>query len=78
MIIGGLAASLLGRPRFTKHIDLIIFKSISKRPIDMGDIKAIVTRHPDLEAKRILSTIRGFADILEMPDLYQKIESLLK
>jgi hypothetical protein len=58
--------------------DLIIFKSISQRPIDMEDIKAIVARHPDIDDKRILATIGEFADILEMPDLYQKIESLLK
>jgi hypothetical protein len=58
--------------------DLIIFKSISQRPIDIEDIKAIVARHPDVDDKRILSTIREFADILEMPDLYQKIKSLLK
>jgi hypothetical protein len=58
--------------------DLIIFKSISQRPIDIEDIKAILARHPDIDDKRILSTIREFADILEMPELYQKIESILK
>ena len=91
MIIGGLAASLLGRPRFTNDIDLIIldldgripefmniFKSISQRPVDIEDIKAIRARHPDIDVERILSTVRDFADILEMPQLYQKIDSLLK
>ena len=58
--------------------DLIIFKSISQRPIDIEDIKAILARHADIDIKRILSTIREFADILEMPELYQKIESILK
>ena len=58
--------------------DLIIFKSISHRPVDIEDIKAILARHPNLDDKRILSTVREFADILEMPDLYQNIESLLK
>jgi hypothetical protein len=58
--------------------DLIIFKSISQRPIDIEDIRAILARHPDIDNKRILSTVREFADFLEMPDLYQNIESLLK
>ena len=58
--------------------DLIIFKSISQRPIDIEDIKAIIARHPNIDSKRILSTVREFADILEMPKLYQTIESLLK
>jgi len=58
--------------------DLIVFKSISQRPVDMEDIKAILARHQDIDAKRILATIREFADLLEMPELYPKIESLLK
>jgi len=58
--------------------DLIIFKSISQRPIDIEDIKAILMRHPDIDGKRILSTVREFAGVLEMPELYQNIESLLK
>jgi predicted nucleotidyltransferase len=58
--------------------DLIIFKSISQRPVDIEDIKAILARYPDIDDKRILSAVREFADILEMPELYQNIESLLK
>ena len=58
--------------------DLIILKSISQRPTDIEDIKAILARHPGIDNKRILSTVREFADILEMPELYHKIESLLK
>ncbi len=58
--------------------DLIVFKSISQRPVDIEDIKAIVARHPDINVKLVLSTVREFADLLEMPKLYQKIESLLK
>ena len=58
--------------------DLIVFKSISQRPVDIEDIKAIIARHPDINVKLVLSTVREFADLLEMPELYQKIESLLK
>ena len=58
--------------------DLIIFKSISQRPVDIEDIKAIIERHQDINVKQVLSTVREFADILEMPEICQKIESLLK
>jgi hypothetical protein len=58
--------------------DLIIFKSISQRLIDIEDIKAILERHPDINVKQILSTVREFAGFLDMPELYEKIESLLK
>jgi hypothetical protein len=58
--------------------DLIIVKSISQRPVDIEDIKAIRARHSDINVKQVLSTVREFADILEMPEIYQKIQSLLK
>jgi hypothetical protein len=58
--------------------DLIVFKSISQRPVDMEDIKAILARHPDMNVKQILSAVREFSDLLEMPEIYQKIKSLLK
>ena len=58
--------------------DLIVFKSISQRQVDLEDIKAILARHQDIDSKKILAIIREFADLLEMPELYPKIESLLK
>ncbi len=58
--------------------DLIIFKSISLRPIDIEDIKAILMRSPRLDRERILSTVREFTDVLEKPELYETIKSLLK
>jgi hypothetical protein len=58
--------------------DLIIFKAISQRPIDIEDIKAILVRHPHLDRERILSTVREFAEVLQMPELYENIKVLLK
>ena len=58
--------------------DLIVFKSISPRTVDIEDIKAIIARHPDINVKQVLSTVKEFADILEMPEIYKKIESQLK
>ena len=58
--------------------DLIIFKSISQRPIDIEDIKAIITRNPDLDKKRILSTVNEFSDALGLKDIYENIKNLLK
>ena len=57
--------------------DLIIFKAISRRPQDIEDIKAIINRHPSLDKERILSIIREFADVLELPDIYENIKKLL-
>jgi hypothetical protein len=44
--------------------DLIIFKAISRRPQDVEDIKAIITRHSKLDKDRVLSVIREFVDVL--------------
>lgn len=52
--------------------DLIIFKSISPRPVDEEDIKAILNRHPRLDKKRVLSVVREFSEILETPELLTK------
>ena len=57
--------------------DLIVFKSISLRPVDEQDIKAIVKRHPGLDKSRVLSIVQEFSDILEKPELVEKIETLL-
>jgi len=57
--------------------DLIIFKSISQRPIDIEDIKAIMTRHPNLDKERILSTVLEFSDVLENKELFNIVNRLL-
>jgi len=56
--------------------DLIIIKSISKRPMDLEDIKAIILRHPNLDKKSILTAVSEFADVLEKKDLHERIRDL--
>ena len=58
--------------------DLIIFKAISQRLQDIEDIKAIMARHPDLDKEKILSMVREFADALEMKEIYENIQKILK
>jgi hypothetical protein len=57
--------------------DLIIFKSVSMRPQDVEDIRAIIARHPDIDRDRILSVVRDFADVLGNREIYIKIHELL-
>jgi hypothetical protein len=58
--------------------DLIIMKAIAHRPKDLLDIQAVVENHPDLDVARIKSWVKQFADVLEMPSLWDDIESILK
>ena len=58
--------------------DLIIFKSVAHRPKDLEDIRTIVDNHPDLDIKRIKQWVKAFGEILDMPDLWNQIEKILK
>jgi hypothetical protein len=50
--------------------DLVILKAVAHRPKDLEDIRGILTRHPDLDWRRIEFWVRQFADALEMPELW--------
>ncbi len=58
--------------------DLIIMKAVAHRPKDMEDIRSIAEKQSSLDRKRIEYWVKSFADVLEMPDLWQQIEELLK
>ncbi|MBN1878162.1 MAG: nucleotidyltransferase [Anaerolineae bacterium] len=58
--------------------DLIILKAVAHRPKDLLDIEAIVDNHPKLDKERIRYWIRQFAEALEMPELWDDLETRLK
>ncbi len=58
--------------------DLIIFKAVAHRPIDIEDITEIVKIHPKINKKYIEKIVKEFACALEMPEIWQDIKSILK
>ena len=58
--------------------DLIILKAVAHRPKDMLDIAAVIAANPNLDHQRIAFWVRQFADLLEMPELWDEVEKLLK
>jgi hypothetical protein len=68
---GGLAV------RLPMPEDLIILKAIAQRPKDLEDIRAIAASHPDLDRERIRFWVEQFAEVLEQPDLWARVLSLL-
>lgn len=58
--------------------DLIIFKAIAHRPQDLLDIQAILESHPHLDRKRIERWVREFAQLLEMPEVWDDIAPWLQ
>ncbi|MBL8051549.1 MAG: nucleotidyltransferase [Anaerolineales bacterium] len=58
--------------------DLIIMKAIAHRPKDLEDIRTIFDKNPDVDIKRIKQWVTDFAEILELPNLWNQIEEILK
>lgn len=58
--------------------DLIILKAIAHRPKDMEDIRILADKYPTLDIPRIEKWVKQFAEVLEMPSLWDDIESILK
>lgn len=57
--------------------DLIIFKAVAHRPQDIIDIKEIVNNTKKLDKKHIKKNVLEFAGVLEMPEIWKDIESIL-
>jgi predicted nucleotidyltransferase len=57
--------------------DLIIMKAIAHRPKDLEDIRTIADKYPDLDIKRIERWVKEFGEVLETPELWEMIKSLL-
>ena len=58
--------------------DLIIMKAIAHRPKDLEDIRTIIDKHPNLDVGRIQSWVKQFAEVLEMPALWEDIAGLFR
>lgn len=58
--------------------DLIIMKSMPRRPKDLEDIRGIAQKYPKLDKKRIKKWVTAFGEVLDLPDLWKQIEPLLK
>lgn len=57
--------------------DLIVLKAVAHRPKDLQDIQGIAANHPELDRGRVEHWVRQFADVLEMPELWEDVARLL-
>ena len=58
--------------------DLLITKAVAQRPKDMADIDAIVLAAPNLDIVRVRDWIRKFAEALDMPEMVDNVEKVLR
>jgi hypothetical protein len=58
--------------------DLIITKAVAHRPRDLVDIDSIIETHPQLDLSRIRNLVKEFAAVLEMPEIADDLDKILK
>lgn len=58
--------------------DLIVMKAVAHRPKDLRDIQSIIDTHPELDRERVEHWLRQFAEVLEMPELWDDISIWLE
>lgn len=58
--------------------DLVIMKALAGRPKDIADIDGILTMNRNLDLDRIRHHLREFSSVLEMPEIYDDFEKLLR
>ena len=57
--------------------DLIIMKAIAHRPKDLEDIRTIADNYSNLDIDRIEKWVKAFGEVLETPELWDLVKSLL-
>jgi len=66
------------RLRLSSAEDLVIMKALARRPKDIADIEGILDVHRDLDLNRIRRYLREFSSLLEMPEIHDDFEKLLR
>ena len=65
--------------RIPRPDDLVIYKLVAARPRDLDDVERLLLLHgPSLDLRRIVATVREFADALEDPERLDALDRLLK
>ena len=58
--------------------DIVIMKAVAGRGRDFMDIENIIQANPDLDVDRIRQWVREFSAVLEMPEIHDNLEKLLR
>jgi len=66
------------RLRLSSAEDVVIMKALARRPRDIADIEGILDVQRDLDLDRIRHYLREFSSLLEMPEIQEDFERLLR
>ena len=65
--------------RIPRPDDLVIYKLVAARPRDLDDVERLLLVHgASLDVRRIVATVREFAEALEDPGRLDALDRLLK
>ena len=53
-------------------------KAIAHRPKDLEDIRTILDKNPIMDAERIEHWVKSFAEVLEIPTMWDDIAEIFK
>lgn len=56
--------------------DLVVFKTIAARPIDLQDAITLITLHPNVDMTRVRARVIELAEAAEAPELIRGLEQL--
>lgn len=63
--------------RLPRVEDLVVTKAIAGRPQDLADIDRLFSTHQKLDTELILKTVAEFADLLEAPEMFERVKAIL-
>jgi len=58
--------------------DLVIMKAVANRERDWDDIRRLCEINTNLDIERISETVRGYADLLDQPEIVERLKEILK
>ena len=57
--------------------DLVIMKIIAGRPRDIADVEGVLANTPNFDRASVRETVRGFAELLDAPEILDNLSRLL-
>jgi predicted nucleotidyltransferase len=57
--------------------DLIILKAVAHRSKDLIDLQSVCENNPDLDRARVEHWVKAFAEVMEMPEIWEDIKKIL-
>ncbi len=64
--------------RLPRVEDLLVMKTVARRPKDLEDIDGLLDAHPNADIAEVRAWVNEFATATSMPDMLQELDDLLE